>query len=72
VWIGIELSPGWAVAAAALVGVPHLVVDDGRPVRWWIEHVKGAERYEPGLAAAVDQSFHVLCLFALALLIGAV
>ena len=33
VWIGSELDVGWAVVAALLVFIPHLVVDDGRVVR---------------------------------------
>ena len=31
VWIADDLSVGWAVLAAALVGLPHLVIDDGAP-----------------------------------------
>ena len=33
VWIGIEGNAGLAILSAALVFLPHLVVDDGRIVR---------------------------------------
>jgi uncharacterized protein DUF3307 len=71
IWIGDELDAGWAVLAAVLVAVPHLVVDDGRLVRFYLARVKRADRFDVGLAASVDQSFHVLSLFLVALLIGA-
>jgi hypothetical protein len=71
VWIGDELDAGWALLAAALIFLPHLVIDDARVVRFWIARVKGAERFEVGLAASVDQSFHVLSLFLVAILVGA-
>lgn len=71
IWIGDELSAGWALLAAALIALPHLVVDDGRIVRAYLTRIKRVERFDPGLAASVDQSFHVLSLFLLALLMGA-
>jgi hypothetical protein len=52
--------------------VPHLIQDDGRLLTWFIFKVKGcteetaAEIYTP-----VDQSFHVLTLFGIALAAGA-
>jgi hypothetical protein len=72
VWIGTQLDPGWAVVAAVLIFLPHLVIDDGRIVRLYLSHVKRADGLDVGLAASVDQSFHVLSLFLVALLIGAV
>jgi hypothetical protein len=71
IWIGDELDAGWALLAAALIFLPHLVVDDGRIVRLWLARVKGAQRFDIGLAASVDQSFHVLSLFLVAILLGA-
>ena len=70
VWIGDELDAGWALLAAALIFLPHLVIDDARVVRFWIARVKRAERFDVGLAASVDQSFHVLSLFLVAILLG--
>jgi hypothetical protein len=71
VWIAGELDAGWAVLAAVLVFLPHLVIDDGRIVRLYLSRVKRADGLDVGLAASVDQSFHVLSLWLLAMLIGA-
>ena len=71
IWIGEELDAGWALLAAALIFLPHLVVDDGRIVRLYLAHVKRADGFDVGLAASVDQSFHVLSLFLVAILLGA-
>jgi Protein of unknown function (DUF3307) len=71
IWIGDELDAGWALLAAALIFLPHLVVDDGRIVRLYLARVKRAPDFDIGLAASVDQSFHVLSLFLVAILLGA-
>jgi Protein of unknown function (DUF3307) len=71
VWIATQLDAGWAVVAAVLVFLPHLVIDDGRVVRLYLSRVKRADGFDVGLAASVDQSFHVLSLFLVALLVGA-
>ena len=71
VWIASELDAGWAVVAALLVFVPHLVVDDGRIVRAYLVRVKHLEGFDVGVASSVDQSFHVLSLWLVALLMGA-
>ncbi len=70
VWIGTELEPVWAVVAGVLVFFPHLLIDDGRIVRLYLVRVKRADGLNLGLAASVDQSFHVLSLFLVALLVG--
>jgi len=70
IWIGDELDVGWALLAAALIFLPHLLVDDGRIVRLYLSHVKRAEAFDVGLAASVDQSFHILSLFLVAILLG--
>jgi Protein of unknown function (DUF3307) len=72
VWIAHDLSVGWAVLAVVGVGLPHLVIDDGRPVRAYLHRVKGVDEIDRGLAGSVDQTLHVVCLWALAMLIGAV
>ena len=56
---------------AALVALPHLVIDDGRVVRLYLREVKGADGLDLGLAGAVDQAFHVVSLCVVALLVGA-
>lgn len=58
--------------AAAAVAVPHAVQDDGRLIARWNRSVK---RFDPAgapfVAVLVDQSFHVVALFALALALAA-
>jgi hypothetical protein len=71
IWIGDELSIGWAVLAAALVALPHLIVDDGRIISFYLTRVKHAEATDARIAGPVDQSFHALSLCIVALLIGA-
>jgi hypothetical protein len=70
IWIGDQLDPGWAILSAVLIFLPHLILDDGRLVRAYLANVKRAEGFDLGLAASVDQSFHVLSLFLVALLVG--
>ena len=71
IWIGVELDVIWAIVAAILVYVPHLLIDDGRAVAFYLRRVKRADGLNLGLAASVDQSFHVLSLWLVALLLGA-
>jgi hypothetical protein len=71
VWIATELDVGWAAVAAVLVFVPHLLIDDGRVVRLYLSRVKHVEGFDVAIASSVDQSFHVLSLWLVALLIGA-
>ena len=71
IWIGDQLDIGWALLAGALVALPHLVIDDGRIVRAYLAHVKRAPEFDFSLAASVDQSFHILSLCLVALLLGA-
>jgi hypothetical protein len=71
IWIASELDVVWAVLAAAFVFVPHLIIDDGRLVALYLARVKRVDGLNLGLAASVDQSFHVLSLFLAALAIGA-
>ena len=70
IWIGSELDAVWAIVAAVLVYVPHLIIDDGRLVAFYLARVKRVEGLNVSLAASVDQSFHVLSLFLVALLVG--
>jgi uncharacterized protein DUF3307 len=71
IWIGDQVGAEWAVLTAVLIAVPHAVLDDGRFLRLWLRRVKRAETFDRGLAASVDQSFHVLCLSLAALLLSA-
>jgi uncharacterized protein DUF3307 len=70
VWLAGDIGGGVAWVAG-LIFVPHLVQDDARLLTAYIARVKG-----PGAAAnvqvalAVDQSFHLMTLFGIALLAG--
>jgi hypothetical protein len=72
IWIADQLDVGWALLAGALVALPHLIVDDGRIVRAYLAHVKRAPEFDISLAASVDQTFHILSLCLVALLLGSV
>jgi hypothetical protein len=64
--LGAELL--WVVPAIFL---PHLIQDDGRLLH---AYMKGVKRLDPqenlAVSIAVDQTFHLLALLALALLVG--
>ena len=64
-------TPAGPSSPRLLVFVPHLVVDDGRIVRVYLNRVKHVEGFDVGVASSVDQSFHVLSLWLVALLVGA-
>jgi hypothetical protein len=70
IWLAGDL--GVAVfGAALLIGVPHLVQDDGRLLGGYMRRVKHLEPgVNPAVDRAADQSFHFLALFLLALLLG--
>jgi Protein of unknown function (DUF3307) len=70
IWIGSETDVVVAIVSAVLIFIPHLVVDDGRLVRFYLARVKRADGFDVGLAASVDQSFHVLSLSLVAILVG--
>ena len=70
IWLADDIGAG-VVAAAAAVAIPHMVQDDGRLLAAFVRHVKGYEAAKnPSVTAMVDQTFHVLALFALALVVG--
>jgi hypothetical protein len=70
IWLAGDVGAG-AVGVAVLIGVPHLVQDDGGLIGVYMARVK---HLEPGVNTAVDravdQSFHVVALFLVALLVG--
>jgi hypothetical protein len=71
IWIASELDPAWAVVSAVLVFVPHVLIDDGRLVAVYLARVKRVDGFNVSVAASVDQSFHVLSLWLVAMLVGA-
>jgi len=70
VWLAFEIGAP-TIAVGALVFFPHLVQDDGRLLDIYVRDVKSlAARDNPLVFGAVDQSFHILTLFGIALLAG--
>ena len=70
VWLWDPLGPG-VLAAAAVIAGTHFIQDDGRLVDGYLRLVKHTSaRARPLVAVAVDQTFHVLLLFAVALVAG--
>ncbi len=67
VWLGGELGAGVALVVAT-VAIPHWIQDDGRLIVAYMRRIKGPGTVDvPFLLPAVDQSFHILTLFAIAL-----
>lgn len=68
VWLWQE-SGALVLAIAALVFVTHVVEDDGRLLHGYMRRVKRTDpRDHPMVTVALDQTFHVVILFGLALL----
>ena len=62
---------GGVFGVAALVFIPHLIQDDGRLLTSYIRVVKGGDAATiPAIFTSVDQSFHLVVLFLIALLAG--
>jgi len=71
VWLWDPLGAGVFAVAAVIAGT-HLVQDDGRLIDVYLTRVKHATSdVRPLVAVAVDQTFHALLLFAVALVAGA-
>ena len=60
-----------AIAVGAAIAIPHLVQDDGRLLALYSNTFKHSDLSKnPGLAAALDQSFHIIALFLTAVVAG--
>ena len=71
IWLGTEVALGAVIAAAVAIAVPHVVQDDGRLIALYLTKVKGCDEDAfPFVAAAVDQTLHLVALFALAVLVA--
>jgi hypothetical protein len=67
IWLSDDLGAG-VIWVAALIFVPHVVQDDGRLITWFVYNVKGADDQSAAeIFTPVDQTFHLLALFGLAL-----
>ncbi|HVS29236.1 MAG TPA: DUF3307 domain-containing protein [Solirubrobacteraceae bacterium] len=70
IWLWGSLGAG-VLLLAVLIGLPHLIQDDGRLLAAYARSVKHTDLAgRPPLGAAVDQSAHVLALFLTALVVG--
>lgn len=67
VWVADQRSVAGAAALALGILLPHVAVDHGRLVGWWLAHVKHARELPPHVRMATDQTFHVMALAAAAL-----
>jgi hypothetical protein len=67
VWLGGEIGAA-VLGVAALILLPHLVQDDGRAVSAYMSAVKQTRAgHDDPLFVVVDQSFHLIALFLVAL-----
>jgi hypothetical protein len=72
VWLGDELGAGGVALLALGIYVPHMVQDDGRLLTAYIAKVKGCGAASTKeIFTAVDQSFHLIVLFATAVIVHA-
>ena len=69
IWLASDLSALAIIGIAAGIALPHMVQDDGRLLAIYVQRVKGCDIVAfPLVGAAVDQTMHIVALFALALL----
>jgi hypothetical protein len=69
-WLAGDLGAGGTAALAAGIFLPHVAQDDGRLLSAYVRKVKHAEPKPGMLMLAVDQSFHLVVLFGLAVAAG--
>ena len=69
-WLAGDVGAGGTVALAAGIALPHMLQDDGRLLSAYVRKVKHTEPQPGMLMLAVDQSFHIVVLFGLAVAAG--
>jgi hypothetical protein len=70
IWLATDIG-GWVALAAVAIVLPHLIQDDGRMVLAYLRFVKRTDAGPTDfIYIAVDQTLHVLALFALALAVS--
>jgi Protein of unknown function (DUF3307) len=70
IWLAGDATALGELALLAGIALPHAVIDDGRLLGAYVRTVKHVD-LEPGpLLMAIDQSVHLVLLFALALAAG--
>jgi hypothetical protein len=71
IWIGDQAGLTATLLVALVIFVPHLIVDDRRLVRLYVKRVKKCSDPPDRLMLMVDQSTHLISLWATALLAAA-
>ena len=72
IWLGSDLPPVGVAVFLAAIFFPHLIQDDGRLLGVYIRRVKGpGAASNPAIVTTVDQSLHLIVLFATALVLHA-
>jgi hypothetical protein len=70
IWLLDDID-AWVIGVAALIALPHMVQDDGRLLERYIALIKGEPATRnASVVAVVDQSFHIVVLFLIALVAG--
>jgi hypothetical protein len=67
IWLGDAIGALGAVACALAITLPHVIVDDAALLFAWMSRVKHNDEPETWLVAAVDQTFHFVCLLPVAI-----
>ena len=70
IWLGGEVGALGAAACLLAIVLPHVFIDDGRFLRAWLSRVKHNDAPETWLVAAVDQTFHLVCLLPVAVVVA--
>jgi hypothetical protein len=71
-WVASDRGALRAIAAGAVIVVTHIVQDDGRLLQAYVRRVKKTDpTFGTPLMIAIDQSFHIVWLFAAALVAAA-
>jgi hypothetical protein len=70
IWLAGDVSALALVALLAGIALPHAVIDDGRLLGAYVRTVKHVTPEPGALLMAIDQSAHLVILFALALAVG--
>ena len=67
IWLAGEIGALGAVACVLAITLPHVLIDDAWLLFAWMSRVKHNDEPAPWLVAAVDQTFHLVCLLPVAI-----
>lgn len=68
----VALAAIFPVAAAAALGVAHLLIDTRRPLRWWAKRISQTTDGAVGLVVSIwrDQTLHIATIAGAALIVA--